>query len=165
MSALNRRRLLWALLLAFVLAGAYFAWTTKFERWAGGELELAAPAARRVLPPPAKHILRASREHLPVYGAPAVWLARKSASIVYFAIVAWFVLALRRRRPASLRETLLVTVIAGMGMSAIVEILEAPFGEQLPSQLFDIGYGAVGGLGAGLLAWPWLRDRKEAPPA
>jgi hypothetical protein len=157
-----RRRLIWLLVVAFVIAGGYFACTARFERWAGPELQRAAPVARRVIPLPAKQIIREAREALPVYGPPSQWLARKSASIVYFGIVSAFVLVLRRRRPTTLRETLLVTVLAGTTMSLIVEILEWPFGEPFVSELFDLGCGAVGGVATGLLAWIWLRPRSTA---
>ncbi len=155
----SARRLVWLLLLVFVLAGVYLALTTRFERWAGHQLQKAVPAARHVIPRPAKEILRESREHLPVYGPATQWLARKSASIVYFGIVGVFVLALRKRKPTSLKETLLVTVVAAVGMSTVIEILEFPFGEPFGSELFDLGCGAVGGLTAGLIAWPRLRRR------
>jgi len=158
-----RRTIVWALAIAFVIAGMYLAWTRGFEQWAGRGLERAAPQARRALPSPARHVLRETKEHLPVYGRTSQWLARKSLSIVYFAIVGWFALAVRRRKPESLAETLLVTVVAGVGMSTIIEILEAPFGEQLPSQLFDIGCGAVGGLVSGTSAWLVSPVRHNGP--
>jgi len=154
------RQLLLVLVLVFVAVGIYAAWTHRFEDWAGRELEKAAPAAHHALPEPAKAVLRETREHLPIYGNTTTWLARKSASIVYFGIVAAFVLALRKRRPESLKETLLVTIAAGAGMSTIIEILEAPFGEAFGSQMFDIGCGVVGGLIVGLLAWSL---RKASP--
>jgi len=157
----STRRLVWVLLLIFVLAGVYLAWTSRFESWAGRQLQKAVPTARHVIPRPAKEILRESREHLPIYGPATQWLARKSASVVYFGIVGFFVLALRKRKPTSLKETLLVTVVAGVGMSTVIEILEFPFGEAFGSELFDLGCGAVGGLAAGLIAWPWLRQRSN----
>lgn len=155
----RKRSLIWLLACAFLLVGAYFAWTARFERWAGEELREAAPVARRVIPIPGKQLIRKTQEHLPVYGHPSQWLARKSASIVYFGVAAAFVLALRRRRPSTLNETLLVTVAAGVGVSMIVEILEWPFGEAFGSEIFDLGCGLVGGIVAGLLAWIWLRPR------
>jgi hypothetical protein len=148
-----RRRIVWALAIVFILLGVYMAGTQRFERWAGRQLEKAAPTARRVVPAPAKAILRESREALPVYGNASQWLARKGASVAYFGVVGLFVLLLRKRRPASLTETLFVTVLGGVGMSAIVEIFEWP--EELTDQLFDLGCGALGGVIAGI-AW-WIR--------
>jgi uncharacterized membrane protein SirB2 len=153
------RRLFWALAIAFVLLGIFVAASRDFERWAGQELQEAAPAARQALPAPAKAVLRKGREILPIYGAASDWVVRKSASIVYFGIVGLFALAARRRRPETLRETLLVTVLAGVGMSLIVEILEWP--EALGSEIFDLACGAVGGVIAGFVAWLWLR--RKAP--
>lgn len=148
--------MIWLLALAFALIGAYFAWTQRFERWAGQGIEHAAPIARRVIPAPAKRVLRKSREHLPVYGETGAWLARKGGSVVYFGIVGLFVLKLRKRRPASLGQTLAVTVTAGVAMSTIIEVLEWPFGEAFGSEMFDLACGAAGGLISGLLA-RWLR--------
>lgn len=154
------RRLVWVALIGFVLAGMYLAWTQRFEQWAGEQLQKAAPVARQVIPKPAKQILREGREHLPVYGETSTWLARKSASIVYFGIVGLFALKLRKRKPASLGETLLVTFVAGVGMSLIIEILEYPFGEPFDSELFDLACGAAGGIAAGLIAWLRLRPKR-----
>ncbi len=152
------RFLTWCIVVIFVLLGLFVARTHRFERWAGHELQRAVPEARRSIPAPAKRALEETREHLPVYGSSSTWLARKSASVVYFGVVGIFVLALRRRRPASIQETILVTVLAGVGMSAIVEILEAP--EELGDVLFDLGCGAAGGMIAGFIAWIWIARRK-----
>jgi hypothetical protein len=146
-----------ALAILFILLGVYLAHTQRFERWAGKQLEKAAPAARRVVPLPAKKILRESREHLPVYGEASQWLARKAASVAYFGIVGLFVVALRRRRAASLKETLIVTVISGVGMSAIVELFEWP--EEVADQVFDLACGALGGVVAGVAWWPFRKGR------
>ena len=135
----------------------YLAGTQSFERWAGEQLEKAAPTARRVVPPPVKKILRESREHLPVYGEASRWLARKAASVAYFGIVGLLVLVLRRRRVASLRETLVVAVVGGVGMSAIVEIFEWP--EDVADQVFDLACGALGGVIAGIAWWLWRKGR------
>ena len=151
-----RRRIVWLLAVVFVMIGVYLAASHRFENWAGEALRQAAPTARRVIPSPAKKILRKGVEHLPVYGETSTWVARKSGSVVYFSIVALLALVIRKRRPTSLGETLLVTIAAGIGMSTIVEIFEWP--EDLGDELFDLGCGAVGGLVAGLLAW-WLRHR------
>ena len=153
----GRRRIIWALAILFILLGVYMAGTQRFERWAGQELEKAAPTARRVVPLPAKKILRESREHLPVYGHASQWLARKAASIVYFGIVGVFVLALRKRRAASLRETLVVTVVSGIVMSAIVEVFEWP--EEIADQVFDLACGALGGAIAGIMWWLFRKGR------
>ena len=85
------------------------------------------------------------------------WVARKAGSVVYFGIIAVFVLALRKRKPASLGGALLVTVVAAVAMSAIVEILEFP--EEIGDEIFDLGCGACGGLIAGLVAWPFVKKR------
>jgi hypothetical protein len=154
--AVLKRRFVWVLAVTFVVAGVYFAGSHGFEHWAGQALQKAAPQARRVVPATAKHVLRESREHLPVYGPSSIWIARKSGSIVYFGIVGLFVLALRKRRATSLSETLLVTLVAGVGMSTIVEIFEWP--EGFGDELFDLACGALGGLAAGSIAW-WLRSR------
>jgi hypothetical protein len=150
-----RRRFVWLLAAVFVLIGVYLAASHRFENWAGEALRQAAPTARRVIPTRAKKILREGAEHLPVYGETSTWVARKSGSVVYFGIVALLALVIRKRRPTSLRETLLVTVAAGVGMSTIVEIFEWP--EAFGSELFDLGCGAAGGLIAGLLAWWWMK--------
>ena len=139
------------LVIVFVIAGIALASTHGFEHWAGRALEKAAPAARRDIPIPAKRVLRETRERLPVYGSTSVWLARKSASVVYFGVVGLFVLAVRRRTAASLVEALLVTVTAGVGMSAVIEIFEFP--EELADVVFDLACGALGGLIAGVIAW------------
>jgi hypothetical protein len=110
------------------------------------------------VPRPAKEILRESREHLPVYGHASQWLARKAASVAYFGIVGVFVLVLRRRRAASLRETLVVTVVSGVGMSAIVELFEWP--EEFADQVFDLACGAFGGVIAGIAWWLWRKGRR-----
>lgn len=141
----------------FILLGVYMAGTQRFERWAGRELQKAAPTARKVVPLPAKKILRESREALPVYGNASQWLARKAASVAYFGIVGVFVLMLRRRRAASLREVLVVTVVSGIVMSAIVEVFEWP--EELADQVFDLGCGALGGLIAGIAWWLLRKGR------
>jgi heme A synthase len=156
----GRRRLVWVLAMLFILLGVYMAGTQRFERWAGQQLEKAAPTARRVVPLPAKRILRESREHLPVYGHASQWVSRKGASVVYFGLVGLFVLWLRKRRPESLKETLLVTVAGGVGMSLIVEIVEAPGGEPFNSQLFDLGCGALGGIVAGVVWWMFRKGRR-----
>ena len=153
----ERRLLVWVLAILFILLGVYMAGTQRFERWAGQELEKAAPTARRVVPLPAKKILRESREVLPVYGHASQWLARKAASVAYFGIVGVFVLALRKRRAASLREVLLVTVVSGIVMSAIVEVFEWP--EEIADQVFDLGCGALGGVIAGIAWWLFRKGR------
>jgi hypothetical protein len=155
----GRRWLVWVVAILFIALGVYMAGTQRFERWAGQQLERAAPTARRVVPRPAKEILREGREHLPVYGHASQWLARKAASVVYFGIVGLFVLVLRRRRAASLRETLVVTVVSSVGMSAIVELFEWP--EELADQLLDLGCGALGGLVVGIAWWLWRKGRSE----
>jgi hypothetical protein len=142
---------------AFAIIGVYLAHTHGFERWAGHELSKAGPVARRVIPTPAKRVLRESREALPVYGSATTWLARKSASVAYFGLFSYFVLALRKRRPTSLGETLLVTVVAGIAMSALIELIEYP--EEIADEIFDLSCGALGGLIAGALNW-WIWARK-----
>ena len=153
----GRRRIIWSLTIIFILLGVYLAGSHRFERWAGEQLEKAAPAARRVVPLPAKKILRESREHLPVYGEPSQWLARKAASVAYFGVVGLFVLAVRRRRAASLRETLAVAIVSAVGMSAIVEIFEWP--EDVADQVFDLASGALGGVIAAIAWWLWRKGR------
>ena len=139
---------------AFIIVGIALAWTHGFEYWVGRALEKAAPAARRELPAPAKRVLRETRERLPVYGSTSTWVARKSASVIYFGGVGLFVLALRRKTPASFWRTLLTTLVAGVGMSALIEIIEFP--EDVSDVLFDLACGALGGVGAGVIAWAWL---------
>lgn len=151
------KRLLWLLAILFVIAGVYLAWTEKFEHRAGEALHQAAPAARQIVPVPAKRIFREILAHLPVYGATSSWLARKSGSIVYFGIVAGFVLVLRKRKPTTLAGTLLVTVLAAVAMSAMVEILEFP--EEISDEIFDLSCGACGGVIAGLVAWPFVKKQ------
>lgn len=149
------QQLLRLLAILFVVAGIYLAWTEKFEQRAGEALHQAAPAARQIVPVPAKRIFREILAHLPVYGATSSWLARKSGSVVYFGMVGVFVLALRKRKPTSLGRTLLVTVVAAVAMSANVEILEFP--EEISDEIFDLGCGACGGVIAGLVAWPFVK--------
>ena len=149
----GRRALLLTVVVVFCLLGILIAYQQGFEKRAGGALEKAAPVARRVLPEPAKSVLRQIREWLPIYGSTGQWLARKSASIVYFGAVGAFALALRRRKPQTLAQTLLITVVAAVAMSAFIEVLEYP--EEIDDQLFDLGCGALGGVAAGLLAWWW----------
>jgi hypothetical protein len=154
---MRSRRFVLVAVVIFVIVGIVLASTHGFEMWAGRALERAAPAARREIPAPAKRVLRETRERLPVYGNTSTWVARKSASIVYFGGVALFVLALRLRTPSSLLATLLVTVTAGIGMSAIIEVVEFP--EELGDVVFDLACGAAGGVAAGLLAWVWIAKR------
>jgi hypothetical protein len=140
--------------IVFIVAGIAIAWTRGFEHWASRALEKAAPAARRDIPAPAKRVLRETRERLPVYGSASTWVVRKSASVVYFGGVGLLVLALRRKTSASLSQTLLITLAVGIGMSALIEIIESP--EDLSDVLFDLACGALGGVGAGVIAWAWL---------
>lgn len=155
-----RVRLLLAII--FVVAGIVVAATHTFETWAGRELSEAAPSARKVVPAPAKKVLHETRELLPVYGATSVWLARKSASVIYFGAVGVFILALRKRKPTSLLGTLLVTVISGVAMSAVIEIVEFP--EELADEIFDLACGALGGVLSGLAAWPFVRRLRAPKP-
>jgi hypothetical protein len=153
------RRLTLLGVITFIVIGIAVAWTHGFEKWAGRALERAAPVARREIPAPAKRVLRETRERLPVYGTTSTWVARKSASIVYFGGVGLFVLALRRKKPSSLLETFMVTVGSGIGMSALIEIIEIP--EELGDVLFDLGCGAVGGIASGLIAWAWTTKHPQ----
>ena len=139
--------------IVFVVIGIALAWTGGFEHWAGREMQKAAPVARRDLPTSAKRVLRATKERLPVYGHTSTWLARKSASVIYFGGVGLFVLALRRKPAASLWQAVLITLVAGVGMSALIEIVEYP--EELDDVLFDLACGAAGGLASGVIAWGW----------
>ena len=152
------RNLLLLLALVFCLIGIAVAYQQGFEKRAGRALEKAAPVARRVIPRPAKVVLREIRDWLPVYGPAGQWLARKGASIVYFGVVGAFVLAIRRRKPQTLLGTLAVTTIAAIAMSAFIEVLEWP--EEIDDELFDLFCGAVGGLLAGAAAWWWWRRRR-----
>lgn len=149
--------MLWAAFLIFILIGAYVQGKQDFEKRVGGEIQKAAPVARKVIPQPAKSVLREGRELLPIYGPTGQWLARKGASVVYFGVVGLFVLAMRRRKAVTLGQILLVTVTSGVVMSAIVELLQLP--EELTNQIFDLACGAVGGLISGFLASWWLRKQ------
>lgn len=141
----------------FIIIGVYLAAEQGLEKRVGRELEKAAPVARKIIPLPAKRILSEGRQLLPIYGPTGQWLARKGASIVYFGVVGVFVLALRRRKATSLGEILVVTTVAAVAMSAIIEIFELP--EELPDQIFDLLCGALGGLVFGFLAWWWRRKQ------
>ena len=141
----------------FIVVGVFVAGKQGFEKRVGNEIQKAAPVARKVIPLPAKRVLREGRELLPVYGPTGQWLARKGASVVYFGVVGLFVLTLRRRKPGSLGQTLLVTVASGVAMSAIIEVFEFP--EEIADQIFDLCCGALGGLVSGCIAWWWLRRR------
>ncbi|MDQ6781406.1 MAG: hypothetical protein M3Z37_09690 [Candidatus Eremiobacteraeota bacterium] len=147
----------------FIIVGVIVAFQQGFEIRVGHQLQKAAPVARRVLPPPAKRVLREGRELLPIYGPAGQWLARKGASVVYFGIVGVFVVAIRRRKITTLRQTLITSVLAATAMSAVVEIIEWP--EAFGSEMFDLLCGAVGGLGCGLLTWWWWRRRWTRQPS
>lgn len=151
----TRTKWLWAAAVLFIIIGVFIAGEHGFQNRVGRELEKAAPVARKVIPPPAKKVLREGRELLPIYGDTGPWIARKAGSVVYFGAVGLFVLAFWRRKALSLWQTLAVTVLSGMAMSTLVEIFEYP--EELYDELFDVACGALGGIISGLLAWWWRR--------
>ena len=124
----------------------------------GREIEKAAPVAHRVIPAPAKSVLRRVRELLPIYGSTGQWLARKGASVVYFGVVSVLVWAARRRKPARLATTLLITVSAGVLMSALIELLEFP--EEFGDEIFDLLCGATGGALGGWITWSWCQRQR-----
>jgi hypothetical protein len=110
---------------------------------------------RRILPAPVKRILASIRDRLPIYGQTPVWLVRKIASIFYFGTVGLFAVALRRRSTQTTLAVFTVTIVAGVAMSAIIEVFEYP--EEIDDVILDLGCGALGGCAAGLLAAWWLR--------
>lgn len=147
----------------FIVVGAIVAAQQGFEKRVGHQLEKAAPIARKVIPVPAKRVLREGRELLPIYGPAGQWFARKTASVIYFGIVGVFVLAMRRRKITTLRQTLITSMLAATAMSAVIEIFELP--EELADQVFDLLCGAAGGLAFGLLTWWWWRSRWARQPS
>jgi len=146
----------------FIIIGVVVAAQHGFQQRVGRQIEKAAPAARKVIPEPAKRVLREGRELLPIYGPTGQWIARKAGSVVYFGVVGVFVLAIRRRKTRTFMQVLATTTLSGVAMSAIIELFELP--EELADQVFDLLCGALGGVIFGLIAWWWLRRRWDRQP-
>lgn len=159
-----RNRLLLIGTIVLCLLGIYLAGTHRIEHRLGRALAKAAPAARRVLPASVKEALRDLAEMLPITERPFDWTARKAGSVVYFGIVAFFVtqLRLRGRAPRSFGSILVTAVIAGVLMSGLIELLEAP--EWEADVVFDLMLGAVGGLLASIGVFLWQRMSRRRSP-